>query len=490
MKYVFSLFLVLFGPGLIMAQTYTGRVVDARNGEPIPFATLQYGPYAGVITNEEGDYRFTVPEGTTSVDVSCMGYQACHLALDSLPGSGSRIALGEAVVALDGVFLSNRVPDAGEIMSRVRANLNRNYPGGFRGYKIFSRKTEYVNFDELSFAISGASEVSGSQVRETNEELDSLSRAITSSNTINFEDFLGDLYVGDGDSMKLQVARATSLLDAGKDFSVENIQQKAQNITLQYLDSSQTYKLKTGILKIEDSLDLREDTRQAGKAQEWQNSTLRDRARTLYQTNSFREGDLLRGTLNPRDYSFAYRGTSFLGEEVIYRIDFKPRRSKARYAGSLYVNGNDFAIVKATYAYAEGKRGRKVNLKWLLGIKYLENLESGMVLFHKNDRGSYDPQYIRHSQGSYFYVSRPLKFIENSRERNKVRLKFTLAGNTREKNELLFANGFPLDAEGYREVVPAEKVPFIRLDRYDATLWEGQEILQPLEEMRQFNALE
>jgi hypothetical protein len=34
------------------------------------------------------------------------------------------------------------------------------------------------------------------------------------------------------------------------------------------------------------------------------------------------------------------------------------------------VNGNDFAIVKINYRFAEGKIGKKLNLKLLPGIKY------------------------------------------------------------------------------------------------------------------------
>ena len=36
------------------AQTISSTVVDAKTGEPIPFATVETGKNQGVITNEEG----------------------------------------------------------------------------------------------------------------------------------------------------------------------------------------------------------------------------------------------------------------------------------------------------------------------------------------------------------------------------------------------------------------------------------------------------
>mgnify|MGYP000173919412 CR=1 FL=1 len=40
---------------------------------------------------------------------------------------------------------------------------------------------------------------------------------------------------------------------------MDDIQEKAQKIVLSYLDTTKTYKLKSGMFKIEDSLSLKED---------------------------------------------------------------------------------------------------------------------------------------------------------------------------------------------------------------------------------------
>jgi hypothetical protein len=154
------------------------------------------------------------------------------------------------------------------------------------------------------------------------------------------------------------------------------------------------------------------------------------------------------------------------------------------------VNGNDFAILKINYSFAEGKRGKKLNLKLLLGIKYVEDTENGTVLFKKGRDGTYEASFIQRTSGSYFYVNRPVKFIENSSERDKVNFNFIIAGNNRNRTELLVTSTSALAESEFQALKEKEKVPVIQLNRYEESIWQDEETLHPLEEMRQFNALQ
>ena len=51
-----------------MAQTISSRLVDAKTQKGIPYATVQYGEYNGVITNEEGRFSFVLEDHSISID--------------------------------------------------------------------------------------------------------------------------------------------------------------------------------------------------------------------------------------------------------------------------------------------------------------------------------------------------------------------------------------------------------------------------------------
>ena len=84
-----------------------------------------------------------------------------------------------------------------------------------------------------------------------NNSLDDLTNNIVNSNTMYFQDYMGDLMVEDRKEAKLKILKATSLIDNSNNFSIDNVQTKAQDIILKYLDTTLTYKLKTGLIKIE-----------------------------------------------------------------------------------------------------------------------------------------------------------------------------------------------------------------------------------------------
>jgi hypothetical protein len=338
--------------------------------------------------------------------------------------------------------------------------------------------------------VSRASDVSREALRKTNLELDSLANALIKNRTMHFRDYLGYLYHRDEKNSKLQVEKATSLLDSRKDFSLENIQEKAQGIVLQYLDTTLSYKLKTGIIKLEDSLRFDKEFRESDKAREYRVSALRSETRELLNTSHFHEDSFLQGILKPHAYDFSFSKATFLNDELIYILNYRPGRSSSKYSGKIFVNGNDFAILKINYSFAEGKRGKKLNLKLLLGIKYVEDTENGTVLFKKGRDGTYEASFIQRTSGSYFYVNRPVKFIENSSERDKVNFNFIIAGNNRNRTELLVTSTSALAESEFQALKEKEKVPVIQLNRYEESIWQDEETLHPLEEMRQFNALQ
>ncbi|WP_373072464.1 carboxypeptidase-like regulatory domain-containing protein [Zeaxanthinibacter enoshimensis] len=473
----------------VFGQELSGRVLDEQTGEPIAFATIQSDRFEGVISNDEGYFALPLNNSEGSLTVSCMGYQTKTLPLKILQAGKPIIYLKEAVVLLDEVMVSNRRPDPYEILRKVKERIPENYVLDNRSYRLFFRETSKADFEELDMEVEKATHVKKENREKTNQELRALSQLVKDSQSKNFKDFLGNFLVRDADTTKLAVLKATELLDSRKDFSMDKVENRAKNIVLQYLDTNLTYTVKTGIIKIDDEMNLKDDSDDKDKGQ-YSTASLRSQTRSLFNYSRFNSGSTLLQLMDPELYEFQYLRSTMLGDELIHVITFKPDRGRAKYSGKFYVNADNYALVKTEYAYAPGKRGAKFNFKLLLGVKVVENIENGTILYKRDELGKYSPSYILHNEGIYVYVHRPFKFIENSPARNKVRFDFKMAGNFIERSELLISSAAAMTPTDYQALKEPEKVRFLELKKYDPTMWQDSEILQPLQEMKNFKAIE
>ena len=302
-------------------------------------------------------------------------------------------------------------------------------------YRLFYRGTEYNKFKTLKFEIDKASGFKKRELAGVNLSLDSLTSAIKNSQSIDFTDYLADLMILDKENAKLDVIKATKLIDTKNSVSVDKIQDKAQRIFLTYLDTTKTYKLKTGLIKIEDSLSLndndtkRGDKREAISTLSYDTSNLKDLSHEHLHKSQVYDNTILTNLLDANLYNYDYVNATVYNGELVHIIAYEPRRSKAKFEGVLYITDESHAVIKTDYQYADGKRGQKLNLKLLLGIKFVENVKQGTIIYAK-DESYYQPKYIKEESGSYFYVNRPIKFIENSKEKRKVGFSFKIEGNS------------------------------------------------------------
>ena len=83
-------------------------------------------------------------------------------------------------------------------------------------------------------------------------------------------------------------------------------------------------------------------------------------------------------------------------------------------------------------------------------------------------------------------MNRDVKFIENSRSKNKIGFTFKLEGDSRNKEELLFTANNKLTLETFNGVRQDSIIAFQQLNRFEKTIWENEETLEPLEEMKAF----
>jgi len=94
--------LLLFAAAAALAQSISGRVTDARTGQPLPFVNIGVvGKALGTVSNEQGQYGLGFQEklAADTVRVSYLGYQPRLLTLRQLQGQPN-LALSPAAVAL------------------------------------------------------------------------------------------------------------------------------------------------------------------------------------------------------------------------------------------------------------------------------------------------------------------------------------------------------------------------------------------------------
>ncbi len=488
MKTYISIFAILI-VNFTFGQSLTAKVIDTNNN-PIPFATVQTDENSGVITNEEGFFTINLEDlRSNEITLSCLGFASLTISIDDIKSNNSLIVLEEFIDELGKVFLSTTKPNADDLIQKVNNNLSKNYKNESQTYNFFHRNTAYADFDRFEAKITKASGMKKKQHAGVNKSLDSLTRTIVNSNTVYFQDYLGDLMVENRKEAKLNVHKATSLVDNSKNFSLDNVQTKAQDIILKYLDTTLTYKLKTGIIKVEDSLSLKSNNDDdKGNDDMYDVKNLKGETHGLLHDAQTYDDSFLKKIINPELYKYEFVNVTGFNGELVYIIGFKPRKAKSKYAGKLYIVDETFAVIKLDYDFGKGKRGKKFNLKLLLGIKYVENINKGTIIFQRNVDSTYSPKYINQEEGRYFYVNRPIKFIENSRERNKVGFNFLIEGSAKSKQELFIISKSVLDKNEFTSFKEPEDVPYQKLKQYDPSIWKAYNAIEPLAEMKRFKS--
>lgn len=494
-KFLYSIVALLFCAAPLFSQQITGKIIDNRTKEAIPFSTIQFDEYNGVVSNAEGYYNFSIEgyEDTKTLTVSCLGYLSQSLTFKQLKDKKYIIALDEAINQLSTVYITNKLPNVDSIMKRVQTNLKQNYNISLTKNTIFSRQTAFFKPSMVEIEIDKSSGFSKNQLKESNRQLDSLTHSLmNSSPSQEFTDILADYYNLSDNGSKLQVIKATKLLDIKNKNTLDNIQKKATNIILKHLDVNATYKLKTGLFKIEDSLSLK-DAKKKNKEEEklpdLQN--IKQNAYEFLKQHQFGGTSLFDFVSDTSIYKYKIQDVTYMDGQPVYVIQFEPRKGRAKYTGNLYVVSEDYAVVRVDYKFAEGKKGESINLKLLLGVKYAENVNTGTAIYKKNSTTNYYyPYYINQEIGRYAYVHRPLKFIENGGDKDKVAFDFKLDGNIIEKTEMLnFANE-AISQDIYNQLSENKTVDFIKLKQYDPSIWKDYNAIEPLEEMKQFKVKE
>ena len=65
---------------------------------------------------------------------------------------------------------------------------------------------------------------------------------------------------------------------------------------------------------------------------------------------------------------------------------------------------------------------------------------------------------------------------------------FKIEGNNRSKEELLFTANSKLSLPGFEAIKQEKVVPYKQLSRFEKTIWDNEQIIEPTLEMKEFES--
>ncbi|GAB5400954.1 MAG: hypothetical protein Aureis2KO_25390 [Aureisphaera sp.] len=493
-KYVPLLVCILLATGSALAQSFSAKVVDAKTGTPVPFATVQTGANQGLITNEEG--VFTVQLGDLrhpqdSVYVSSMGYEKVGWIVRQ--PADTTITLAPKTFELKQVFLSNTNLGVEDIIDSVKHHMYHNYKMDLSKKKIFFRQSEKNQMHTVDFGFQK------STIAELNKQLiDSIAQLVPRQSNY-YKEVAGEFY-GDYQNHKLHIDKAAELYDKSKDVSFDGLSEKLERIFKENVKPDSYLKIKSGIFGTKVELDsiveanedgeaMKEEVEKQQRPSRFQQGII-DRISELYEQLFFHEDSNLDMFDKSNRYRFTKRDYTFINGEPVYIIDFEPK-GKKDFKGTLYVNTSDFAVVRLEFDNV-----RPLKRFGLLGIKFRQNVFRGKMLFSKELDGTYGPRYIELEDGSFFGVDRPLKVIEKNkhvkgrRKQNELSLELNVETSNVVKYELVVFDSEYISKERYDSAPENPEVKATYLSQYDPSFWQGHTIMEPNAAIQEFKVVE
>lgn len=493
----------------VYSQNKIATIVDAQTGETIPYANIKIDNESQLVSNSEGKFNISekYDNSSTTLLVSYIGYETQQLTLGKLENQNYIIKLVPGVYQLDNVDVTNKKADVTLIMAKVKANLKENYlaPSSPISSTIFIRDQNIFKAKQFNLEVEKSTGFSKNKLKEVNAEIKSFAYRMNQNPPREFKDFLGvysssltkkeDKIVN---TSKLNVLKATRIKDENRSVSMDDLEKTATNLFLKHLDTTKFYRIKSGWFGSRDTISFSKEfnnNRKGDKEKKAAPKNVINAKSTIVNIQSSTnpvygtKTDFIRQT---DWYKYSLDGAIFTNDyKLVYVIKFEPKKGKAKYEGTLYVSENDYAVVKASYKLAKGKTLGGINLKWVLGIKVFENVSSGTLIYKENhDTKKYYLQYANIEEGQYFYLNRPLKFIElTDEEKDILALDIKAEGDILDKMEYLNLGQKELTVSEFEKLNEPD-FKYIKLNKYDPKIWKEFTTLEPIQEMKQFSISE
>ncbi len=490
LRTTYILLFLWIGTGMVSAQStsVSSKIIDAKTGEGIPYATVQYAENKGIITNDEGEFSLYL-DPSVSVDslyISSMGYEKTAVAVEN--SIDSLISIDPKPIELSEVYLFDKELSAEEIIDRVKERLPQNYDQKPVKQRLFFRKSSLDRLRKFDIAFKE------STIEEFNKPfIDSVLSVLPKGNAY-YTESLCDLYMN-RDSSRLNIEKAAELYDKDNEVSMEALGKKMEDIFKANVKPDSYLKIKSGWFGTKVQVDsILESSDEASELEkELQDPDDKDfhshkrwQLNELYSGLFFKEDSKLNFIRKSNKYRFSLKGFTAIDEQGVYVLDYEPKGG-ADFRGTIYVNIEDFAVMRVDYQNVKSLRRIK-----LLGFHYEETAYQGTTIFAKNKNDVYDLRFINRVEGRYMGVDRPLKVIEKNknvkgrRKQNELSLNIDLVNINTEKFELVVYDSEVITMSDFTSAKENETVKATYMSRYDPEFWNGYNIMEPNQAIREF----
>ncbi|NHF60381.1 carboxypeptidase-like regulatory domain-containing protein [Flavobacteriaceae bacterium TP-CH-4] len=483
------------------AQQLSSVVLDSATKKPIPYVTVRLNN-KGMITNEEGRFTFRLDgsiKETDSLFLSCIGYASLGKPINEF--TENVIYLPAKAIELNPVIVTNKKYTPKEIIEEVEKNLVKNYHQGYSKKRLFLRQTFRNNIIKTDYTLKK------STIDAFNKKfLDSVIRTVPKSSTF-YTEILGDLYgASDSEEQKLDLIKASELYDKSRELDYDKLEEKFNKIIKANVKTDSYFKIKSGIFgtKIDslelgitevdstDAVALQKELEKKKKNEEnrkkffskYQRETLGN----LYGNLPIFEDTDYNVLFKPGRYDLILENFTYVGDDAVYVIGFKPKRSE-EFQGRIFVNSDDFAVIRMDFENVEPLRKFK-----LLGVSLNEYLARGSIIFSKGDNEKYHLRYYNIEKGNRIGFKRPVKIIEKNknvkgrRKQNELSLKVDAAFGSTNRYELVVFDLDPINSGTYEAFKENNNLLPTYMPNYDPTFWAGYDIIEPNKAIKEFTS--
>ena len=460
------------------SQTLQINVIDSISEKPIAYSNVYFSNNTGLITDGTGNFELIKSQlsQNDSMYVSMIGYDKKSFLVNNF--NDSLIKLVQSPIQLSSVFLTSKKLSSDEIISSVIKNIEMNYEKEFTENKIYlSRKsnsiTEKFTIDKFK-----------STVPNINSSLiDSLLANLKKDNNSGLQTLAYYYKNFEDEAQKIKIIKSSETHNKQGEV-LESISKKMEEAFKNELKSDSYFKIKSGIfggnldidgLEEIDSTNIESvkkfEKKEINEKDDFANSQIRTVNR-LYNSLFFEKDSYLNFILKPNKYIFSEPKIDFLGNDLVYIIEATPK-GRGKYSGILYINTDDFAVVRIDF-----KNIKPVyNIK-LLGVFVNIYLRDGKMILSKFENKKYSLSYFKINSGRRVGFDRPLKLIEKNknvkgrRKQNQISFRMDIISDEKTITELQVFKSKKISKDEFENLKNKNQVLPEYSEEFTSNFWE------------------